>query len=156
MPALGIDEPVWSGLRPNQRLIMRLAFVKLSLGTSPARYLDTVAVEVFIFDDTRLDELMYARLGTLANQVAGLPVGWTPPQNPDGTIDRAALEAEVIARVQASIVCPEDIDYAPDGAPVKNRWDHTLKSQVPPAPAAMAGWGAVPVEYVALGSDPDG
>ncbi len=151
MPTLGIRQSVWQGLRANQRALMRWAFTKLSLGTSPALYLSRGGgprVEWFIFDDRRLDLLMFARLGTLANEIAGLPVGWTPPLNPDGTIDRAAVEAEAIARVSASIVRPVDIDYEPDGVKVPNQQQHTL--DVNSAPEAMMGWSTVPEEWGAV------
>ena len=150
MPTLGIRQSTWQGLRPNQRALMRGAFVKLSLGTSPALYETPAAVPWFIFDDWRLDELMFARLGTLANEVAGVPVGWRPPTiiitDPEtgepidtGIIDRQAVEDEAIARVQASIVCPKDIVYDEFDP---NRYDTTLKANS--APGSMLGAEALP------------
>ncbi len=152
MPTLGIRQSTWFGLRQNQRDLMRWAFTKLSLGTNPALY-ETPSVEGsvpwFIFDDWRLDPLMYARLGTLANEVDGLPVGWNPPRNPDGTIDRAAVEAEAIARVEASIVCPDDIAYLENNG----TWPQdTLDAQImsPAIRAAMLGWLSVPAGWTVL------
>ncbi len=151
MPTLGIRQSTWQGLRQNQRELMRWAFTKLDLGTTPALYEAPGGVPVFIFDDTRLDKLMFARLGTLANEVAGLPPGWKPPTTGTGrnkTIDRAAVEAEAISRVSASIVLPEDIDYSG----VENPWQHTL--DVNNAPASMQGWAAVPPSWTKVRSAP--
>ena len=145
MAALGIRQSTWQGLRANQRAIMRWAFTKLSLGTSPALYETPASVPWFIFDDWRLDLLMFARLGTLANEVAGLPEGWTPPLNPDGTVDRAAVESEAIERVQASIVLPAEITYP---NPDPNMQQTTLDANS--APAAMIGSGAVFVDWVSV------
>ena len=103
---------------------------------------------------------MFARLGTLANEVAGVPVGWRPPTiiitDPEtgdlidtGIIDRQAVEDEAIRRVQASIVCPEDIDYAEDDP---NRYDTTLRANN--APAAMLGAGALPPNMTPVDARP--
>ena len=151
MPTLGIQRSTWDGLANNQRQLMRWAFRKLALGT-PAVYETPGLVEWYIFDDTRLDLLMFARLGTLANLVSGLPGGWTPPtiigvdENGDpfdtGIVDRQAVEDEAISRVQASIVLPEDITYPEDDP---NPQQTTLDANS--APAAMQGGGAVPATW---------
>ena len=149
MPTLGIRQATWQGLRENQRQIMRWAFQKLALGL-PTLYETPAAVTWFIFDDTRLDLLMFARLGTLANEVAGLPKSWKPPTTGTGQnkrVDRAAVEAEAISRVSAVIVLPVDIDYGDtltDDA-VANPWQHTLDANS--APTAMQGGGAVPATW---------
>ena len=151
MPTLGIRQSTWQGLRQNQRDIMRWAFQKLELG-EPALYETPAAVRWFIFDDGRLDLLMFARLGTLANEVAGLPKGWKPPTTGTGQnkrVDRAAVEAEAISRVQASIVLPADIVYPDDD---QNPWQTTLDANN--APASMRGDGSVPADWVSFdGSD---
>ena len=139
---------------------MRWAFRKLALGV-PVLYEAKGGPpprEWFISDDWRLDLLMFARLGTLANEVAGLPVGWTPPtiqgidENGDpfdtGRVDRPAVEAEAISRVQASIVLPEDIVY-PEFDP--NPYQTTLDANS--VPAAMRGWGAVPANWTPIESE---
>ncbi len=150
MPTLGIRQVTWQGLRENQRQIMRWAFQKLALG-QPALYDTPTAVRWFIFDDTRLDLLMFARLGTLANEVANLPNNWKPPTTGTGQnkrVDRAAVEAEAISRVQASIVLPVDIDYGTVFDPVANPWQHTLDANS--APTALRGGGAVPGDWEAV------
>ena len=148
MPTLGIRQSTWQGLRQNQRDIMRWAFTKLHLGVYPAVYDTPAAVRWFIFDDTRLDLLMFARLGTLANEVASLPANWKPPTTGTGQnvrIDRAAVEAKAIELVQASIVLPEDITY---GEFDPNLYQTTLDANS--APAAMQGGGAVPDSWVSV------
>ena len=146
MPTLGIRQDAWQGLRENQRQLMRWAFQKLELG-QPALYETPAAVHWFVFDDTRLDLLMFARFGTLANEIAGLPKNWKPPTTGTGQnkrVDRAAVETEAISRVQASIVLPADIVYLA-GDP--NPYQTTLDANS--APAAMRGWGAVPDTWTA-------
>ncbi len=143
MPTLGIRQSTWQGLRENQRQIMRWAFQRLALG-EPGLYEAPGGVLWFVFDHHRLDLAMFARLGTLANVLAGLPVGWRPPVNPDGSVDRAAVQTEAIERVQATVVCPSDIDY--QGQP--NPWQHTLNENS--APAAMQGGPAIPVGWVSV------
>ena len=148
MPTLGIRQTTWQGLRQNQRDLMRWAFTKLHLGGYPAVYDTPAAVRWFIFDDTRLDLLMFARLGTLANEVASLPANWKPPTTGTGqnkVIDRDAVEAKAIELVQASIVLPADIDYAEDDP---NLYQTTLDANN--APNAMRGWGAVPASWVSV------
>lgn len=145
MPTLGIRQATWQGLRENQRQLMRWAFQKLDLG-QPAVFETPGGVKWFIFDDWRLDLLMFARLGTLANEVADLPRGWKPPTTGTGQnkrVDRAAVEAEAISRVQASIVLPGDITYAEDDP---NPWQTTLNANG--APSSMRGAGAVPDTWV--------
>ncbi len=150
MPTLGIRQATWQGLRQNQRDIMRWAFRKLELG-QPALYEAPGGVRWFIFADHRLDLLMFARLGTLANEVAGLPNGWKPPTTGTGQnkrSDRAAVEAEAISRVQASIVLPADIDYGGFADPVANPYQTTLDANN--APAALRGAGALPAGWVSV------
>ncbi len=150
MPTLGIRQSTWQGLRQNQRDIMRWAFARLALG-NPALYEISGGVRWFIFDDWRLDLLMFARLGALANVIAGLPAGWKPPTTGSGQnrrVDREAVEAEAISRVQASIVLPADIDYGPEDDPVVNQQQHTLDANS--APAALRGWDSVPANWVSV------
>ena len=147
MPTLGIRQPTWQGLRENQRQIMRWAFQKLQLG-NPALYDTPALVRWFIFDDRRLDLLMFARLGSLANEVAGLPNSWKPPTTGTGQnkrVDRAAVEVEAISRVAAVIVLPEDITY-PESDP--NPYQTTLDANS--APAALQGGGAVPTAWTSV------
>ena len=146
MPTLGIRQATWLGLRQTQRDIMRWAFTKLQLGPRPALYETPGGVLWFIFDDWRLDLLMFARFGTLANEVANLPNNWKPPTTGTGQnkqVDRAAVEAKAIELVQASIVLPADITY-PERDP--NPYQTTLDANS--APASMQGGGAVPVNWV--------
>ncbi len=151
MPTLGIRQSTWRGLRENQRQLMRWAFRKLALG-QPAVYEAPGGVRWFIFDDRRLDLLMFARLGTLANEVAGLPPSWKPPTTGTGQnkrVDRAAVEAEAISRVSAVIVLPENIDYVLLGElTVSNPWQHTLDANS--APASMQAGGAVPTTWTSV------
>ena len=147
MPTLEIRQSTWQGLRENQRQLMRWAFRKLELG-QPALYETPAAVRWFIFDDRRLDLLMFARLGALANVVSGLPPGWKPPTIGTGQnkrVDRAAVEAEAISRVQASIVFPEDITY-PEQDP--NPYQTTLDANG--APSSMRGGSVVPEDWVSV------
>ena len=147
MPTLGIRQSTWQGLRENQRQIMRWAFQKLALG-EPALYETPAAVRWFLFDDTRLDRLMFARLGTLANEIGGLPISWKPPTTGTGQnkqVDRAAVEAEAISRVQALIVLPEDIVYEDEDP---NVYQTTLDANS--APASMRGGGTVPEDWVSV------
>ena len=147
MPTLGIRQATWQGLRQNQRQLMRWASRKLELG-QPALYETPDAVRQFVWDDRRLDLLMFARLGALANVVAGLPPGWKPPTIGTGKnkrVDRAAVEAEAISRVRAVIVEPADIDYGDFDNPVTNPYQKTL--DVNGAPAVMQGWHAVPDDW---------
>ncbi len=147
MPTLGIRQSTWQGLRQNQRDIMRWAFRKLELG-NPALYETPGGVRWFIFDDHRIDVLMFARLGSLANEVADLPKQWKPPTIGSGQnkrVDRAAVEAEAISRVQAVIVLPADIVYAEDDP---NPHQTTLDANN--APATILGWGAVPADWISV------
>ncbi len=114
---------------------------RLHLG-QPALY-DDAGVEQYVFDDWRFDLNLYAIIGSLANVLGGLPSGWTPPLNPNGTVDRDAVEAEVISRVAPTVVWPADITYQDDDP---NPRQTTLDANS--APAAMRGWGAVPVSWV--------
>ena len=148
MPTLGIRQSTWQGLRQNQRDLMRWAFRKLQLGPHPALYETPGGVRWFVFDDWRLDLLMFARLGSLANVVADLPKQWKPPtigQGQNKRIDRAAVEAEAISRVQAVIVLPEDIAYAEDDP---NPYQTTLDANG--APTALKGGSAVPEDWVSV------
>ena len=144
MPTLAIRQSSWQELRENQRQLMKWAFQKLELG-QPALYEAPGGALWFIFDDHKLDLLMFARLGTLANEVASLPNGWRPPTIGTGQnrrVDRAAVEAEAISRVQAVIVLPDDIVYpAHDPNPQRT----TLVANN--APSAMDGWDAIPVDW---------
>ncbi len=129
---------------------MRLMVKRLALG-QPALY-DDAGTEQFVFDDWRFDLDHYAIVGALANVLSGLPGSWTPPtiqgidENGDpfdtGIVDRQAVEDEAISRVQASIVCPEDIAY-PEFDP--NPYQTTLDANS--APDAIRGWGAVPPNW---------
>lgn len=151
MSTLTIRRTTWDGLANNQRQIMRLMVKRLSLGR-PALY-DDAGTEEWVFDDWRFDLDHYAITGSLANVLTGLPGGWTPPtiialdENGDpfdtGVVDRAAVEADVIARVTPTIVWPADITYAD---PDPNPYQTTLDANS--APAAMRGWGAVPASWV--------
>ncbi len=148
MPTLGIRQDTWQGLRQNQRQIMRWAFTLLHLGVHPAVYETPSAVSWFVFDDHRLSLHMFARLGTLANEVAGLSPGWKPPTIGTGqnkVIDRAAVEAKAIELVQASIVLPEDIVYSEFDP---NPYQTTLDANS--APASMQGGSAVPDSWVSV------
>ncbi len=131
---------------------MRWAFVAFDLGTNPALYEDPVGVEWFIFDDRRIDVLMFARLATLATEVANLPVGWKVPTVGNGQnrrVDRAAVEAKAIELVQASIVLPEDIDYRGDGPPGSNEESNPYQCTIDAnsGPAGVKGWEAVPGDW---------
>ncbi len=155
MPTLSIRRLAWDGLANNQRQIMRLMVPRLALGT-PALY-DNAGLEEWVFDDWRFDLDHYAIIGALANVVSGLPGSWEPPtiqgvdENGDpfdtGRVDRAAVEADVIARVAPTIVWPADITYAEDDP---NPYDTTLRANT--APAAMNGWGAVPASWSPVGA----
>ena len=150
MPTLGIKQATWQGLRQNQRDIMRWAFTKLELAI-PALYEAPGGVRWFIFDDRRLDLLMFARLGSLTNVVAGLPKSWKPPTTGTGqnkVVDRAAVEAEAISRVQAVIVLPADIDYGDLENHIANTHQHTLDANG--APSALRGWDAIPADWVSV------
>lgn len=147
MPTLGIRQSTWQGLRQNQRDLTRWASRKLELG-QPALYEIPGGVRWFIFDDHRFDLLMFARLGSLANVIAGLPPGWKPPTIGSGQnkrVDRAAVEAEAISRVQAVIVLPQDIAY-PEEDP--NPWQTTLDAN--DAPSALRGGRSVPASWVSV------
>ena len=137
MATVGIKQTAWDGLRNNQRQIMRLAVARLALGT-PARFTDGTD-EWFVFDDWRFDLDQIAILGALVVAVAGLPVGWSPPLNPDSTVDRDATEAAVIAYVAPTIVWPADIVYAEGD---ENPWQTTLDAQG--TPASIKADGRVP------------
>ena len=153
MPTLGIRRSAWDGLANNQRQIMRLMVKRLALG-QPAVY-DDAGTEHYVFDDWRFDLDHFAIVGALTNVVSGLPAGWTPPTIIDsegqdtGIVDRAAVEADVIARVAPTIVWPADITYAEDDP---NVYDTTLRANT--APAAMNGWGAVPASWSPVGAAP--
>ena len=143
MATLTITKTVWDGLAENQRQIMRLMVKRLALG-SPALYEDA-GTEEYVFDDWRFDLDHYATIGALANELANLPVDWEPPTIIDGEgqdtgiVDRAAVEAEVIARVAPTIVWPVDITYDEND---ENPYQTTLDANS--APAAMRGWDSVP------------
>ena len=137
MATVGIRVTAWDGLRDNQRAIMRLGVARLALGI-PARHTDGTN-EWFIFDDWRFDLDQIAILGALVVAVAGLPVGWSPPLNPDSTVDRDATEALVVAYVAPTVVWPADIVYAEFDP---NRWQTTLDAQG--APASIKADGRVP------------
>ncbi len=141
MATLTIRRATWDGLASNQRQIMRLMVKRLALG-QPARY-DDAGTEHFVFDDWRFDLDHYAIIGSFANVLVGLPAGWMPPLDGDGNVDRAAVEADVIARIAPTVVWPVDITYAEDDL---NRQQTTLDANS--APGAMAGWGAVPGSWV--------
>ena len=116
---------------------------RLSLG-EPALY-DDAGTEHCVFADSRFNLDHFATVGALANVLAGLPAGWTPPLNPDGTVDRDAVEADVITRVASTIVCPADITYPP-GDP--NPWQTTLDANS--SPTSIRGGGAVPTGWIPL------
>ncbi len=143
MATLGIARATWDALASNQRQIMRHMVKRLALGT-PALYETPGAVQWWIFDDWRFDLDHFAIVGALANELGNLPAGWTPPTiiidgQDTGVVDRAAVEADVIARVAPTIVWPADITYADDDP---NPQQTTLDANS--APAAMKGGGAVP------------
>lgn len=137
MATVGIKVTAWDGLRDNQRAVMRWAVGRLALGT-PARFTDGTE-EWFTFDDWRFDLDQIAILGALVVAVAGLPVAWTPTLNLDGTVDRAATEAQVIAFVGPTVVWPAAITYPVDDP---NPWQTTLDAQG--APAAIRAGSKVP------------
>ena len=141
MATLTIRRATWDGLANNQRQIMRLMVKRLHLG-QPALY-DDAGTEQYVFDDWRFDLDHYAIVGALANVLSGLSGSWTPPLKQDGTVDRDAVEAEVIARVTPTIVWPADITYAEFDP---NPYQTTLDANA--APAAIRGWGAVPASWV--------
>ena len=122
---------------------MRLMVKRLALGT-PALY-DDAGTEHYVFDDSRLDLDHFAIAGALANELSSLPVGWVPPLDGEGNIDRAAVEADVIARVAPTIVWPTDITFAEDDP---NPYDTVLRANG--APVAMNGWSAVPENWVSV------
>ena len=146
MATVGIRATAWDGLRDNQRAIMRWGVARLALGT-PARFTDGVD-EWFVFDDWRFDLNQIAILEALVVAVGGLPVGWSPPLNPDSTVDRDATEALVVAYVAPTIIWPADIVYAEFDP---NRWQTTLDAQG--APASIKADGRVPDGFIPV--DPE-
>ena len=150
MATLGILRATWDGLANNQRQIFKHMVKRLALGT-PALYETPGVVQWWIFDDWRFNLDHFAIMGALANELSNLPPGWTPPTIIDsegqdtGVVDRAAVEADVIARVAPLIVWPVDITYAEDDP---NLYQTTLDANS--APAAMQGGGAVPDTWASV------
>ena len=134
---VGIRQAAWDGLRDNQRAVMRWAVARLALGI-PARYTDGTD-EWFVFDDWRVNLDQIAILGALVVALSGLPVGWEPTLNPDGTVDRATTETRVIGYVSPTVIWPADITYDEFDP---NPWQTTLDAQG--APDAIRAAGRVP------------
>ena len=147
MATVGIRATAWDGLRDNQRQIMRLAVARLQLGV-PARFTDGTN-DWFMFSDWRFNLDQVAILGALVVAVAGLPEAWTPPLNPDSTVDREATEAAVITYVSPTVVWPDDIVYLDDDP---NPWQTTLDAQS--APAAIRAGGSVPAGFTPVDPNP--
>ena len=148
MPTLGIEFDLWEqGVRQNQRDLTRWVSADLALGT-PALYEDPGGILWSVFDDWRLDLEMFARHGSLANVIGGLPSSWKPPTIGNGQnkrVDRPAVAAEATSRVQAVIVLPADIIYAEDDPN-----PHLTTLIANNAPDTMQGWGAVPANWVSV------
>ena len=128
MPTLAIRQSTWQGFRQNQRDLTRWMSADLELGTG-ALYENPGGVLWIVFDDGRLNLEMFASHGSLANVIGDLSSSWKPPTVGNGQnkqVDRPAVAAEAISRVQDVIVLPADIDYGPDDNLVANPQQHTI------------------------------